>query len=110
MDDMYTRGYGTMHNEIIRYVASTILVTMSIYADPMTEIEIEGEVDCEDIKYVPEALQYLQEKGLLSHHTGYDGGRDLYLVPADVEEEVHRVCICAIADNINKIKQGGNTQ
>ena len=105
MDDMYTRNYGSMHDEIIRYVASTILVT--IYADPMTEIEIEGEVNCEDIKHVPEALQYLQEKGLLSHHTGYDGDCDLYIVPGDVEEEVHRVCICAIADNINKIKQGG---
>ena len=105
MDDMYTRNYGSMHDEIIRYVASTILIAMSIYADPMSEIEIEGEVDCEDIKYVPEALQYLLEKGLL-HHTGYH----LYLVPGDVEEEVLKVCTCAINNNINKIKQGGNTQ
>jgi len=114
---MCTRNYGSMHEEIIRYVASTILIAMSVQGDPMTMIQIKGEVNYEDIHYVPEALEFLQERGLIRHHEEETGLRtlsmaydDLYTVPDEVEEEVYRVCICAINDNINKIKQGGNTQ
>lgn len=102
MDDMYTRNSGSMHDEIIRYVASTILLAMSVQGDPMTMKQVKGEVNYEDLHYVPEALEYLQERGLIIHHN--IDFTDLYNVPSEVEEGVLRICTRAINDNI-KIKQ-----
>lgn len=87
MDDMYTRNYGSMHDELVRMTEAEILLLFDF--DVYTDIEIESMVETES-NIVKEALDNLVSKGLICENNHY------YNLPERVQDAVDCLKLRAI--------------
>jgi hypothetical protein len=96
MYSMYTRNYGSMHDELVRSVEADILLLFDYDAHSYTTIVKSIDVD-EAI--VAEALENLVGKHLVRGNYPY------YSLPERVQKEVDRITHMAI-ENSNLLRDG----
>ena len=83
MDDMYTRNFGSMHDELVRITEAEILLSFDSEAHTFREIRHWTD---SSIAVTEEALNNLVSKGLVWKTNYYYG------VPYKVQDEINRIC------------------